>query len=57
MSDVDSRRLWLTLTIYIPLLLLVGNLLTSKNILWTILILTWMGTLASVFYLYYAETD
>ena len=51
----DNRLFWFVVSIIVPLLLLIGNLKTGNNILWTILLFTWMGTGASVFYLYYAE--
>ncbi|GEM_PF-2383940 len=55
MYDSDNRLFWIVISLVIPLLLLIGNLKTSNNILWTILLFTWMGTGTSMFYLYYAE--
>jgi len=55
MYGSDSRLFWVVIGLIIPLLLLIGNLKTSNNILWTILLFTWMGTATSMFYLFYAD--
>lgn len=55
MYDNDNRLFWVVISLVIPLLLLIGNLATTKNILWTIFLFTWMGTCMSMFYLYYAN--
>ncbi len=55
MYDNDNRLFWFVISLIIPLLLLIGNLKTVNNIMWTILLFTWMGTCTSMFYLYYAN--
>ncbi len=55
MYDNDNRLFWFVISLIIPLLLLIGNLSTENNILWTIFLFTWMGTCTSMFYLYYAN--